>query len=142
MKKILVMHGPNLNFLGKRDQNIYGSVPFEELNRQIQKQADKLGLLCEIFHSNHEGNLIDKLQEARDQFDGVVLNAGALTHYSYALADAVADLNIPCVEVHISNIYARDPFRARSVLSPVCAGTIAGFGIRGYFLALQALAEM
>ena len=101
-----------------------------------------IGLECEIFQSNHEGAIIDKLHAARHTFDGVVINAGAYTHYSYAIHDAIHDIRIPCVEVHISNIYARDEFRSHSVLSPVCAGTIAGFGINGYFLALQALSEM
>ena len=141
-KKVLVIHGPNLNLLGEREPGVYGSTTFADLNRMILDRAEGLGLECEIFQSNHEGAIIDKLHAARKTFDGVVINAGAYTHYSYAIHDAIHDIRIPCVEVHISNIYARDQFRSHSVLSPVCAGTIAGFGINGYFLALQALSEM
>lgn len=141
-EKILVIHGPNLNLLGEREPGFYGSTSFNELNEMIMERGKKLGQTVEIFQSNHEGAIIDKLQEARKEFDGVVINAGAYTHYSYAIHDAINDIKIPCVEVHISNIYGRDEFRSKSVISPVCAGTIAGFGIQGYFLALQALAEM
>ena len=142
IKKVLVIHGPNLNLLGEREPGVYGSTTFAELNRQILDHAEGLGLECEIFQSNHEGAIIDKLHAARQIFDGVIINAGAYTHYSYAIHDAIHDMRIPCVEVHISNIYARDAFRSHSVISPVCAGTIAGFGINGYFLALQAISEM
>ena len=142
MQKVLVIHGPNLNLLGEREPGVYGNTTFADLNRMILDRAEGLGLECEIFQSNHEGAIIDKLHAARNTFDGVVINAGAYTHYSYAIHDAIHDIRIPCVEVHISNIYARDEFRSHSVLSPVCGGTIAGFGINGYFLALQALSEM
>ena len=142
IKKVLVIHGPNLNLLGEREPGVYGSTTLQELNRQILDRAEAMGLECEIFQSNHEGAIIDKLHAARHTFDGVIINAGAYTHYSYAIHDAIHDIRIPCIEVHISNIYARDPFRAHSVLSAVCAGTIAGFGIQGYFLAMQALSEM
>jgi len=108
----------------------------------ILDRADALGMQCEIFQSNHEGAIIDRLQAARNTFDGVILNAGAYTHYSYAIRDAIADMQLPCVEVHISNVQARDDFRAKSVIAPVCIGTIAGFGINSYFLALQALAML
>ena len=127
IKKVLVIHGPNLNLLGEREPGVYGSTTFADLNRMILDRAEGLGLECEIFQSNHEGAIIDKLHAARKTFDGVVI---------------IHDIRVPCVEVHISNIYARDQFRSHSVLSPVCAGTIAGFGINGYFLALQALSEM
>ena len=133
MQKVLVIHGPNLNLLGEREPGVYGNTTFADLNRMILDRAEGLGLECEIFQSNHEGAIIDKLHAARNTFDGVVI---------YAIHDAIHDIRIPCVEVHISNIYARDEFRSHSVLSPVCAGTIAGFGINGYFLALQALSEM
>lgn len=142
IKKVLVIHGPNLNLLGEREPDVYGKMTYAELNRQILDRAEELGLECEIFQSNHEGAIIDKLHAARKTFDGIVINAGAYTHYSYAIHDAIHDIRISCVEVHISNIYARDEFRSHSVLSPVCAGTIAGFGTNGYFLALQALSEM
>ncbi len=141
MKNILLIHGPNLNLLGERDPSIYGNVNFEELNRRLVERAKQLGMMCEIFQSNHEGEIIDKLHAARKTCDGVIINAGAYTHYSYAIHDAIHDIAIPCIEVHISNIYARDSFRAKSVLSDVCSGTIAGFGIESYFLALQAFAD-
>ena len=120
----------------------YGNVTFDKLNEMILERAEALGLHCEIFQSNHEGAIIDKLQAARKTMDGVVINAGAYTHYSYAIHDAIADMQLPCVEVHISNIQARDAFRSKSVIAPVCTGTIAGFGINSYFLALQALAML
>ncbi len=142
MKNILVVHGPNLNLLGEREPGIYGSTSFAELNAMIQERGEKLGMECEIFQSNHEGAIIDRLHAARKDFDGVIINAGAYTHYSYAIHDAIQDIRIPVIEVHISNIYARDDFRSKSVISPVCKGTIAGFGINSYFLALYAMAEM
>ena len=129
MKNVLVIHGPNLNLLGERDPAFYGNVTFDKLNEMILERAEALGLHCEIFQSNHEGAIIDKLQAARKTMDGVVINAGA-------------DMQLPCVEVHISNIQARDAFRSKSVIAPVCTGTIAGFGINSYFLALQALAML
>ena len=139
---ILVVNGPNMNMLGIRQPEIYGHETYEDLKALIRAEADRLGVSVSFFQSNHEGAIIDKLHAARTTFDGVIINAGAYTHYSYAIHDAIHDIRIPCVEVHISNIYARDEFRSHSVLSPVCAGTIAGFGINGYFLALQALSEM
>ncbi|MBQ8824800.1 MAG: type II 3-dehydroquinate dehydratase [Ruminococcus sp.] len=142
MKKILVIHGPNLNLLGEREPGVYGSTSFSELNTMMMDRADALGLECEIFQSNHEGAIIDKLHSARTVFDGVIINAGAYTHYSYAIHDAIKDIRIPCIEVHISNIHAREGFRSNSVISPVCIGTIAGFGINSYFLALQQFAMM
>ncbi|MBQ8687479.1 MAG: type II 3-dehydroquinate dehydratase [Ruminococcus sp.] len=142
MKKILVIHGPNLNLLGEREPGVYGSTTFAKLNEMIQERAEGLGLECEIFQSNHEGAIIDRLHEARKNFDGVIINAGAYTHYSYAIHDAIHDIRIPVIEVHISNIHAREGFRSHSVISPVCAGSIVGFGINSYFLALHAMAEM
>ena len=140
--KLLFLNGPNMNMLGIREPDIYGRQTYADLEAYIRSFCQELGIACEIFQSNHEGAIIDKLHAARTTFDGVIINAGAYTHYSYAIHDAIHDIRIPCVEVHISNIYARDEFRSHSVLSPVCAGTIAGFGINGYFLALQALSEM
>ncbi len=142
MKKILVIHGPNLNLLGEREPGVYGSTSFAELNTMIKDRGEKLGMEVEIFQSNHEGAIIDKLHAARKDFDGVIINAGAYTHYSYAIHDAIHDIKIPVIEVHISNIHAREGFRSNSVISPVCKGTIAGFGINSYFLALYAIAEM
>ena len=141
-KKVLVMLGPNLNMVGIREKGIYGEETAESINRQIQEKAVALGFQCDIFQSNHEGDLIDHIHAARGSYDGVVINAGALTHYSYALRDAIASVHIPFVEVHMSNIYAREEFRHKSVISAVCAGQIAGFGKYSYFLALEALAAL
>lgn len=141
-KKILVIHGPNLNLLGEREPGIYGDVSFENLNKMIMNKADELGIECEIFQSNHEGAIIDKLHEARKIFDGVAINAGAYTHYSYAVRDAIAAIKIPCIEVHISNVFARDSFRSESVIAPVCRGSISGFGLDSYMLALTGLCNM
>ncbi|HAS78440.1 MAG TPA: type II 3-dehydroquinate dehydratase [Ruminococcus sp.] len=142
MKKILVIHGPNLNLLGEREPGIYGDVSFENLNKMIMDKADELGIECEIFQSNHEGAIIDKLHEARKIFDGVAINAGAYTHYSYAVRDAIAAIKIPCIEVHISNVFARDSFRSESVIAPVCRGSISGFGLDSDMLALTGLCNM
>lgn len=141
-KKILVIHGPNLNLLGEREPGIYGEVSFENLNKMIMQKADELGIECEIFQSNHEGAIIDKLHEARKTFDGVAINAGAYTHYSYAIRDAISAIKIPCIEVHISNVFARDKFRSESVIAPVCKGSISGFGLDSYMLAMTGLCNM
>lgn len=141
-RKILIMHGPNLNLLGEREPGIYGDTNFDALNAHLIEYADALGLEAEIFQSNHEGVLIDKLHESRKEFAGVVLNAGAYTHYSYAIADAIKAIRIPVIEVHISNVFARDQFRSHSVIAPVCSGSISGFGLLSYELGVKALAEM
>ena len=141
-KKILIMHGPNLNLLGEREPGIYGEASIDSLNSSIIDRAKEQGLKCEIFQSNHEGAIIDKLHAAREKFDGVIINAGAYTHYSYAIRDAIAAIKIPCIEVHISNVFARDEFRAKSVIAPVCKGSICGFGFGSYYLAVQAMAEL
>lgn len=142
IKKILVIHGPNLNLLGEREPDVYGDNNIDTLNAEIISRSGKMGLECEVFQSNHEGAIIDKLHEARKIFDGVIINAGAYTHYSYAIRDAISAIKIPCIEVHISNVDARDAFRANSVIAPVCKGSISGFGFGSYYLAIQALAEM
>ncbi|MBP0974269.1 MAG: type II 3-dehydroquinate dehydratase [Oscillospiraceae bacterium] len=142
MKRILIMHGPNLNLLGEREPGIYGDTNFETLNAHLVEFAASLGLEAEVFQSNHEGALIDKLHESRKEFAGVVLNAGAYTHYSYAISDAIKAIKIPVIEVHISNIFARDAFRSNSVIAPVCKGSISGFGLLSYDLGIRALAEM
>ena len=142
IKKILVIHGPNLNLLGEREPGIYGSTGIDELNKNIIARAKEQGLECEIFQSNHEGAIIDKLHAARLKFDGVIINAGAYTHYSYAIRDAIAAINIPCIEVHISNVFSRDEFRSKSVIAPVCKGSICGFGFGSYYLAVIAMSEM
>ncbi len=142
MKKILVIHGVNINMTGRREPGVYGKETLEEINAQIARAAEQLGLGCDIMQTNYEGQVCDWLQSAPKKYDGIVLNAGAHTHYSYAIRDAIASVNIPCVEVHFSNIHARDEFRSKSVLAPVCAGQISGFGKYSYFLALQGLKEI
>ena len=139
MKKVLILHGPNINLVGEREPGIYGKESFADINREIEQWAQELGLSCEIYQSNSEGGLIDKLQEMRTECDGVVINAGAYTHYSYALRDAIASLVIPCVEVHFSNIHGRDEFRSKSVIAPVCVGQVSGFGKYSYRLAMLGL---
>lgn len=140
--KVLLLHGPNLNLLGDRETGIYGKDTIEHINEEIQMAARAMGIDCDIRQSNHEGTLIDLLHAARGQFDGVVINAGALTHYSIALRDAIAAIRIPTVEVHMSNIHAREEFRHKSVIAPVCAGSIIGFGKYSYILALQGLQDL
>lgn len=137
--RILVIHGPNLNLLGEREPGIYGTENLEQVNGAILARAKELGVQCEVFQSNHEGDIIDRLHEARREFDGVVLNAGAYTHYSYAIRDAIAAIRIPCVEVHISNVHAREEFRHTSVIAPACLGVVCGFGGDSYLLALEGL---
>lgn len=141
MKKILVLHGPNLNLLGEREPDIYGRLTLGELNRRLEQAGQKLGLEIRASQSNHEGALIEALQDARKWADGVVFNPGGYTHTSVALRDAVVSIGIPVVEVHLSNVYAREEFRHVSLIAPVCRGKITGFGWRSYLLALYALAE-
>lgn len=142
MKKVLVLNGPNLNLIGVRETGIYGKETIGDINAQLTAKAKQMGLQVDIRQSNHEGQLIDWLHEARTEFDGVILNAGAFTHYSYAIRDAIATISKPCIEVHFSNVHAREPFRGTSVLSPVCAGVVAGFGKVSYFLALDGLQQI
>lgn len=142
MKKVLIIHGPNVNMLGVRETSIYGKETFQSVNEQLARKAHQLGLYLEVFQSNHEGEIIDSIQQAANDFDGIVINAGALAHYSYALRDAIASIKVPCIEVHTSNIYNREEFRANSVLSPVCAGQITGFGKYSYVLGLHAIREI
>ena len=139
MKKILVINGPNLNLLGEREPGIYGDNTYESLGEMIMNKADEMRIKCEMFQSNHEGDIIDIIHESKDMFDGVVINAGAYTHYSYAIRDAISAIKIPVIEVHISNVFARDEFRKNSVIAPVCKGSISGFGLASYFLAMDAL---
>ena len=141
-KKVLVLLGPNLNMVGVREKGVYGDETAESINLQIMEEDKKRNYECEIFQSNWEGALIDKIHGAKGVYDGVVINAGALTHYSYALRDAIACVRIPFVEVHMSNIHAREEFRHTSVRAPVCAGQIAGFGKQSYFLALSGLESL
>ncbi|WOC31348.1 MULTISPECIES: type II 3-dehydroquinate dehydratase [Caproicibacterium] len=142
-KKILLLLGPNLNMVGVREQGVYGTETAESIQQEVQALAQKLGFSLDVFQSNHEGELIDRIHAMRGVYDGCILNAGALTHYSYALRDAISCVHgIPFIETHMSNIYAREEFRHTSVLAPVCAGQISGFGKTSYFLALYALQSL
>ncbi len=139
---ILVINGPNLNLLGRREPGVYGSDSLNEIRNEIINEAKRLNVDVEFFQSNHEGGIIDALHSAMDENDGVVLNAGAYTHYSYAIRDAIAAIKIPVVEVHMSNVDARDEFRHNSVIAPVCCGSISGFGKMSYLLGLRAVKEI
>jgi 3-dehydroquinate dehydratase-2 len=136
---ILVLHGPNLNLLGQREPGIYGSLTLAEINRLLTEEASKLPAELLIVQSNHEGVLVDKIHEALGQHQGILINAGAYTHTSVALRDAIAAVKLPTVEVHLSNIYRREEFRHHSYIAPVVIGQISGFGAHSYLLGLQAL---
>ncbi len=137
--KVLVIHGPNLNMLGRREPEVYGHTTLEEINSAIRKAADELGIEVETVQSNSEGAIVDAVQYAMDSADGIVINPGAYTHYSLAIRDALKGSGVPAIEVHLSNIQAREEFRKSSVIAPVVAGQISGFGPESYILALRAL---
>jgi len=137
--KILVVHGPNLNLLGKRKKEIYGDKTLEEVNSLLQQQAKELGVEIITFQSNSEGTLVDFIQTESPAAEGIIINPGALTHYGLSLRDALGDTNLPVIEVHLSNIYAREEFRQRSVIAPIAKGQISGLGWRGYIAALRTL---
>lgn len=140
-KRVSVIHGPNLNMLGKREVGIYGGQTMEDINAEITEEARSLGVEVQFYQSNSEGDLVSYIQECRGSVAGILINAGAYTHYSIALRDAIAAAQVDTVEVHISNIYKRESFRHLSVIAPVCIGQICGLGPHGYILALRALME-
>jgi len=142
MKTLLILHGPNINLLGTREPEVYGALTLTEINKRLIQAGEKLGVGVRTFQSNSEGDLIDALHDAREWAKGVVFNPGAYTHTSIALRDAISAIEIPVVEVHLSNVYAREEFRHKSLLAPVCMGKITGFGWQSYLLGLQALVEM
>lgn len=142
MLNILVINGPNLNTLGTREPAIYGTVTLPQIVARLQKRGEELDTSVESFQSNHEGAIIDWLQQKAEQADGIIINPGAFTHYSIALRDALAAVKAPVVEVHLSNIYAREEFRHHSLIAPISKGHIVGLGWRGYLLAFDALVEL
>lgn len=142
MKKILVLNGPNINMLGIREKNVYGTETYDDLCAMINKKAKELQIEVEIEQSNSEGQLVDWIQLCYNKVDGIVINPGAYTHYSVAILDALKSVNVPAVEVHISNIHQREEFRHRCVTTAGCTGQICGLGLQGYLLALDFLARI
>lgn len=140
--KILVIHGPNLNLLGEREPDIYGTTSLNDINAGIAALAEELKVEVEFFQSNHEGEIVEKIGAARKGFNAIVINPAAYTHTSVAIRDAIAASNVPAVEVHLSNIYGREEFRQKSLIAPVCRGQISGFGAESYLLALRAAAHL
>ena len=137
MPRILIVNGPNLNLLGTRETDIYGPLSLEELNKQLNTLASELGMELSFFQSNSEGEVIDFIQQEAPNADGMIINPGAFTHYSYAIRDVIAAIEIETVEVHISNLYRREGFRQQSVTAPACVGQMSGFGPYGYAMALS-----
>jgi 3-dehydroquinate dehydratase II len=142
MKQILVIHGPNLNLLGQRETAIYGQTTLADIDAKIQGLAKDLGVVAQCLQSNHEGEIVTAIHDAMGKFQGIVINPGAYTHTSVAIRDAVAGCGLPCVEVHLSNIHAREEFRHHSFLAPVAKGQICGFGPESYLLGLRALLSL
>ena len=142
MKKILVIHGPNLNLLGKREINVYGTTTIDEINDDLKKMAKAKGLELTIMQSNHEGEIVELIGKAKGNFDAILINPAAYTHTSVAIRDAISAVDVPTVEVHLSNIYAREEFRHTSLIAPVAAGQISGFGKTSYLLGLEAIVNL
>lgn len=142
MNRVLVINGANLNFLGERQKNIYGSESLSEINEYVKIEGSKIFIDVDFYQSNHEGDIIDKIQSEYKNYDGFIINAGAFTHYSYAIYDAILSVNKKFIEVHLSNIFSREEFRKKSVISGACIGHICGFGKTSYVLALHALREI
>ncbi len=140
--KLLVLNGPNINMLGVREPEKYGTTSFETLEKEIYAYSFELGINVETFQSNSEGEIIDKIQQSIATFDGILINAGGYSHTSVAIRDAIAAVSLPCVEVHITNIYAREEFRHNSLVAPVCTGQISGFGANSYKLGMKALFDI
>jgi len=138
-KKILVIHGPNLNMLGKREPKQYGPSTLEEINTDLKNHGQEIGLEVNFFQSNHEGAIVEKIQDSRDAYAGLIINPAAYTHSSVAIRDAILLLDMPVIEIHLSNIYKRESFRHHSLLSDVVTGQITGFGMQGYIMALDAI---
>ncbi|HEX2949707.1 MAG TPA: type II 3-dehydroquinate dehydratase [Armatimonadota bacterium] len=142
MKKIQVIHGPNLNLLGRREPEIYGTTTLDEINERLTTLADELDIDIRILQSNSEGEIVSTIHAVADWADVLLINAGAYTHTSLAIADAIQGVELPAIEIHLSNVYARETFRHHSFLSPVCVGQICGLGVNSYLLALKAAADM
>ena len=141
-KKVMVIHGPNLNLLGQREPEIYGRQSLDDINAGLLSLGEKLGLVIETFQSNHEGDIVDRIQLAAGSCDGILINPAAYTHTSIAIRDALSLLDIPVVEIHLSNIYKREPFRHKSLIADIAAARISGFGAQGYLLGLKGLASL
>ena len=142
MKKILVIHGPNLNLLGKREPDVYGNVTIEEINTALKARAKELKLSLEAVQSNHEGEIVDIIGKAGKKYSAIIINPAAYTHTSVAIRDALQAIKTPAIEVHLSNIYAREEFRRHSLTAPACRGQISGFGKNSYLLALEAVLDL
>ncbi|HID54965.1 TPA: type II 3-dehydroquinate dehydratase [Candidatus Poribacteria bacterium] len=140
--RVLVIHGPNLNLLGRREPEVYGSQTLDEINGELRRRAEKLGVELRIIQSNNEGEIVTAIGEAMDWADGIIINPAAYTHTSVAIRDAIAAVGLPTIEVHISNVFKREPFRHHSYISPVATGVISGLGSHGYLLALEALVDI
>jgi 3-dehydroquinate dehydratase-2 len=141
-KRVLVIHGPNLNMLGQREPEIYGDLSLDDINDRLSKLGAKLDLVLETFQSNHEGEIVSRIQQALGTCDGILINPAAYTHTSIAIRDALSLLDLPVVEIHLSNIYKREPFRHKSLIADIAAARISGFGAQGYLLGLEGLAAL